>query len=235
MRIISKYKDYYDLQGEMIDNTIIYKRNEANHFVTSSTFPSLFSSNLKASQTGRFFFLGFCGKIYLGYEVITVIYPYNKYYGSYKDKKYFFGNDILKILPSITGETAFLGAKTITETNKILHDFHEKDKYLDIFREYNTPIFITWLDKGWSSYSINNPNKKDHEIKVNICLKDFEFFKIKDAYTTFQEIQMFISGVLGNIEKDSTPLNDKEKIIAKGFDSRWSFRNPEPPKRKQKK
>jgi hypothetical protein len=40
----------------------------------------------------------------------------------------------------------------------------------------------------------------------------------------FQEIQMFISGVLGIDENPTVEVSDKDKIISRGFDYKWSFR-----------
>jgi hypothetical protein len=45
---------------------------------------------------------------------------------------------------------------------------------------------------------------------------------------------MFISGVLGTGSPKTLEISDSEKIKQYGYDSKWSFRNPDPPKRKQK-
>ena len=65
---------------------------------------------------------------------------------------------------------------------------------------------------------------------INPLLKDYQFYKVYDAVQTFQEIQMFISGVLGNKEKEIIEVADKYKITQHGFDKKWSFRK-EPTKK----
>jgi hypothetical protein len=57
-------------------------------------------------------------------------------------------------------------------------------------------------------------------------LKDFQFAKVVDPYTMFQEISMWVSGVL---PRDGNPMvtitDDKIKAHKHGFD-KWSFRKP---------
>lgn len=60
-------------------------------------------------------------------------------------------------------------------------------------------------------------------IESNVNLKELQFQKIVDPYTAFQEISMFIGGVLGNPEKEMTELTEKDRINQHGFD-KWSFR-----------
>jgi hypothetical protein len=53
-------------------------------------------------------------------------------------------------------------------------------------------------------------------------LKDIEFQRVLDPFTAYQELDQWISGVLGqNPEPDE--VSDKVKIQQHGFDS-WSFR-----------
>jgi len=71
--------------------------------------------------------------------------------------------------------------------------------------------------------------RNNRKFFINPVLKDYEFYKIFDSYQAFQEIQMFISGVLGSKEKDIIMIEDKYKIASHGFD-KWSFRK-EPEKK----
>lgn len=57
---------------------------------------------------------------------------------------------------------------------------------------------------------------------VNPVLKDYNFQKVLDNYTLYQELEMFIGGVLTNTEV-IPELEDKHKVAAHGFDA-WSFR-----------
>ncbi|MBI2433967.1 MAG: hypothetical protein HYV26_13955 [Candidatus Hydrogenedentes bacterium] len=49
---------------------------------------------------------------------------------------------------------------------------------------------------------------------------------IKDAVTAFQEIHMYISGVLGVSANPTVTLSDTMIQAKHGFDSEFSFRKP---------
>ena len=59
---------------------------------------------------------------------------------------------------------------------------------------------------------------------LNPRLKRFEFYKVFDSYGAFQEIHMFLSGVLGNTEKKTVGVSDIHRLEAHGFDRKTSFR-----------
>ena len=88
---------------------------------------------------------------------------------------------------------------------------------INLFRESKTPIFV------YDTY------RRDDAFIINPILKDYEFYKVVDAFTAFTELQMFISGVLGVGEKEIVEIEDKYKIGQHGFD-KWSFRK-EPQKK----
>jgi hypothetical protein len=61
---------------------------------------------------------------------------------------------------------------------------------------------------------------------VNPCLKDFAFQRLIDSYTAFQELDMFMGGVMGEAKDPPAPMTDVEKIKSHGMDTKWSFRKP---------
>lgn len=65
------------------------------------------------------------------------------------------------------------------------------------------------------------------EWKINgFDLKDFQFYKVKDVYTCYQEIDMYVSGILAFPGANIIEITDNNVKIAKhGFD-KWSFRKP---------
>ena len=84
-----------------------------------------------------------------------------------------------------------------------------------MFRELNTPVFIYDSER-------RKPRTSD-ALTIDPILKDYEFYKVVDAFQAFQEISMFIGGVLGRGEKEIIVVEDKYKIAQHGFD-KWSFR-----------
>lgn len=57
----------------------------------------------------------------------------------------------------------------------------------------------------------------------NPPLKNIQFFKVKDSYQAYQDIEMYISGTLGVDQVPPVVLSDKERIEKHGMD-KWSFR-----------
>ena len=47
--------------------------------------------------------------------------------------------------------------------------------------------------------------------------------RIKNSYSAFQDIYMYISGVLGNTEKNMVQISDKDMLYKRGF-NKWSFK-----------
>ena len=72
--------------------------------------------------------------------------------------------------------------------------------------ELDTPIFVVYSDK------YDSPN-----LIINPSLKDMGFQKIFDPYTCFQEIDMFLSGIMQSPEKKMVNLTDKDMRDKKGF------------------
>lgn len=61
-------------------------------------------------------------------------------------------------------------------------------------------------------------------------LKDFEFNKLMDKYSIYQELDIFISNVLVDDTTDADESNrnmtDEDRLKAAGFDKKVSFRHP---------
>jgi hypothetical protein len=94
---------------------------------------------------------------------------------------------------------------------------------IEIFRELNSPVFIYDGDYGRSYFYGKLYNNHKPKFIINPLLKEYEFFKVFDTFQAFQEIQMFLGGVLGRGEKEIVQVADKYKIAQHGFD-KWSFR-----------
>lgn len=74
----------------------------------------------------------------------------------------------------------------------------------------------------------------DYAWQADVQLKPFRFYKVKDSYTAFQELDMYISGVLGQQAKEMVNISDKDRIYQHGFDG-YSFKKPPEEKGQRKK
>jgi len=118
----------------------------------------------------------------------------DKYYDNYDD-----------FLNSVPKEKTFYYFSK-NQLKEFFNNQHEDVK--QYFRKYHVPVFKLVL-----GFSKNN-------LELNPCLKDLHFYKYFDAPTAFQEIYMYLSGVLGSVEKDVTNISDKVKLQQHGFDDK---------------
>lgn len=236
MLIISKNKDYYDgVVGSMgVDKTIVYERNtteindikkfpkpfdnkkrkwsDVNHFYELPFFK--LKSDTKYEYRSPFI-IGFCGKLYVGIKFYYKVrihnsmeiydYQYDTFYDLINIKKYVEENHWNNVF---------------NDTYNYINDYDP----IEIHREIKSPIFIF-------DFNVGKQSRINEKFIINPILKDYEFYKIFDTFTAFQEIQMFVSGVLGTNEKETIEVDDKYKIGQHGFD-KWSFRK-EPTKNKK--
>jgi hypothetical protein len=242
--IDKKKKDYYDgVVGTMgVDKEIVYERKtiETNKeeefpkefqrlkggsiFCNENHFRNLyFYSPKKESKYDEAdaFIVGFCGNLYPGFRFLKR----KRINNQYTDSDSFISNIIYnekKIKKHLENK----------HWGRILEDdlnYIRNYNAMHIFREYNTPAFIFDLNHDRVSLRINH---NDEMFIVNPLLKDYKFYKVFDSFRAFQEIQMFISGVLGIGEKQTIEISDKDKIEQHGYDKKWSFRR-EPTKKKK--
>lgn len=90
----------------------------------------------------------------------------------------------------------------------------EKPEFMDIHHETGIPV----MKLAIAPYSAAGS-----KLVLNPVLKDFQFFRAVDAFQAFQELSMFISGVLGGQSPKMIEVSNEVKIHKAGFD-KHSFR-----------
>lgn len=77
----------------------------------------------------------------------------------------------------------------------------------------------------WRNYAalrvISNPN-----------LSEISFQSVLDPYTAFQDISMYLTGVLGQAHPPMVQIGDEDMKVAKGFGHKYAFKNEPTKKRK---
>jgi len=132
--------------------------------------------------------------------------------------------DNLKVL-----EDFFYSFKSFTSDDSIhlsgwklaqIYDLFSKsnlDIPMSVWNEIQTPLFLLKSD----SY-VYIPQKLPRLI-LNPLLKDFKFFKFKDAFSTYQELDQFLSRI--TIPEEKHPqVSDSVRLEKHGFDKRYGFR-----------
>lgn len=253
MKIISKFHDYYDIalsQGR--DDSIIYLREEREEkFLLQYTGESYLNSMYKELPSmpsyGNYYFgsnkihfIGFCGKMY-PYIIFTheayekngaltitrrIIYNSNDavdFFNCFNYKK-----DLESFLyPGKKDKKRFRWNKqdifTKATFNNYIDKYSNKVGCGEIFIKYKVPVFLLSFDYFYNRVWGGKHVFEEGKLILNPCLKDIEFFRIINPYVAFQEIEMFLSGVLGFPAPPMIEITDKDKLAKQGFD-KWSFR-----------
>jgi hypothetical protein len=95
------------------------------------------------------------------------------------------------------------------------------DKFLQEFIDYQAPVLLITIQDG------RTPAK----LITNPCAKDYGVQQIMDPYTMYQEIEMFISGVMGGECPIMATISDADMKQQKGFGHKYAFKK-EPTKHK---
>lgn len=234
MKIISKFRDYYDcIQGYGIDQNFVYPRTtEEKDFspqINSDQYRFVLDNFIGNKRYGDLFVdsyvIGFCGKLFPVYKLV------------YRDLTHDCGNTrwaytnkgVEKFFKELnTGKKkreeylksymfgkhqSWLDRRRFVQAN-VINMFEELHGYdmLSTFVEFNVPVFVIKdIEEGY----YHRPTTA--KIDLNPCLLDYHFQAIFDPYTAYQEIQMFISGVLGLKEPYMVNISDEHMRDAKGF------------------
>jgi len=227
MIINSKFHDYYDtaIGYGGIDKSIIYNRKtEEIEFKKLSNYTLYPERKITKDYTYDFsaYIINFVGKIY-PCICTEITYVWNLFKQNNEDKKYFFYSidkyiNFLK-KNNIKLKEKYFWSNISIFNKKGIKNFFDKNNWnflSDFNLKYKVPVLV---------YDTRS------KIFLNPCLKDYEFAKVIDPFTAFQEIQMYISNFLLNPEKEIPPMSDKVMSDCKGFD-KWSFKKLSIKKRK---
>jgi len=232
MRIISKFRDYYDsVQGVAYDENLTYIRKttsikdpEINKFF--SDYEKMFLMRVKYSKVC---FIGFCEKI------IPVILLNSSEGFVSKDRKkvlqtlkhtevegYYVFYEINEALIKEICSSMFFWEENVKTFKSKLDQVVKDLESLKLFEKYQSPIFTITPDG----------HQREHTISLSPCLKDMSFQNIVDPYTALQELAMWIA----NKAVNEWPPQITDNIVmrdSKGFD-KWSFKK-KPQKRFKKR
>ena len=248
MRIISKFHDYYDIgMSHGQDQTLIYHRvptvskSKASYFCdVPIDFEEETSANILAQSHANALsyqriVVGFCGKVYQCYVMGADVTPYHQpsiritscCYNALGVKNFIDDYGAKETIKSFYSKPHPWRTDSL-KYSIIQRRFDEwkTDKYFDEFIKLKAPVFV--VDRCNMGREIR--------MTINLELTTFQFYKVVDPYTAYQEIAMFIGGVLGVGEPFMIEIEDKYKRDAKGFnDQSFKTRPGTKPNRKNKK
>ena len=228
MKIISKFKDYYDFIAYQYgqDNSIVYNRNpfkianNGNIFESikpatkslyrhQNIYPSFPYQDIK--QEYKFKWLIICGKkfllvsekqncnLYADYKLITIE-QYNNFVELWSN---------FRKLPKYDYYIGY------NEVNQL---------YINISKFINQPIFELTSDVSLFGSCISNI-KDYYEFKLPI-LADYNISRVYSPERLYQDLSYFIGNTLKDTPDTKPPVEvtNKDKIIGHGFDLKTSFR-----------
>lgn len=215
MLIVSDFHDYYDTCTSYgVDKTVVYNRTTQllTHKLDLRVPPTETTKGVLEIQK---FIIGFCGKLF----PIVSIYRW----ATHTHSCFYTADECLnlagfrkqyksKIMRSWYGSFS-LSDKA--EVGKFF-DPHTWHSLLPIFQLYKVPVFFVG----------NIFEQHGKNLMLNPKLATFSFAKVKDPQSAFQDIYMYISGVLGVDERPMIVVSDKDKAAAKGHDDFYSFKRP---------
>lgn len=251
MRIISKFKDYYDSALAFgHDDTIVYERKKIKHVsARDKPLPKGYEFMLPTLDTRTYIYRGwyrgakeyesnskgaefaitpftvvFCGKLYpaicmrhrkkgsLGawskdfaytLEAYVALMSYHglEFTSTKKRKRYSWDNSLIKGSPKRKSDCEEYFARS-------------GEDHIAFFAEKEIPIAYCEED-GWTAYKST--------LAFNTSLQDVAFFKLFDAYTAFQELDMFVGGVMTREGNPMAGISDTDLRDKKGFD-KMSFK-----------
>ena len=234
MKIVTDYWDYYDyLQAYAGETQDVYIRNrkEEKHYdhrmnlgsgCSASTNIETVDIPRSSYSTFEVTIIGFCGKLYP--VIVRRLRDKNdengRWYGKYiendldyeLDDRYEATYDVEKIISLGSGYYAKDHTNYINQlvTSKVLNA---------IFLEKEVPIFV--------ARKIIGKDIKYHTFEINYApiLSRYQFDKVFDAQSAFQEIEWYFANVIYNRENHDPQITDNIVLRdAKGFD-KMSFKN----------
>lgn len=231
MLISSKFHDFYDtITSFGVDKTVVYHRLQSEIKWKNKDLSVPHSEKVEWKAKGvtyevNKYLIGFCGKIYPVVEFRLEVVK-----GGYRSQFFYDAESVQEFLSKRgikQSETRFFWRESyyVTSESSLKNWFNATNwsGLTELFQEHKVPVFVLgrFDERKMNNTVILNPN-----------LKSYQFFKVQDAVTAFQNIYMFVSGVLGMPEKVTVKLNDKDLAEKKGHGGKYSFRRTPTKKKK---
>lgn len=194
---------------------------------TYGIWDSIFLKNHKCKF--NYFSILFCGKIYNGIKIILLEKESEKvvkseFFYSTDDLFNFFTKHeiILREKPTTWKNRNVLNQSPATK--KWYEKFFIAEDISDVARENKWVIVSTKIE------DISTFTNRNSTLVLNGELKAYQFFKVFDAYSAYQELSMWVDNLAypGNVMLE---VADEYRIAAHGFDHKYAFKK-EPSKKK---
>lgn len=228
MRIHSKFKDYYDTAlGYGIDPNVHWVREtvklESPDVCSPIKMPRRYDfsqpkfkkfERIQGHESIQPVVFLFCGQLYpclwitvrpYGCEtpmVNTLCHTMEKF----EECLNMWESDILK-------RRGWSGRTMYNRTKEYFNQRVSEDRIRDIHFEVKSPVLV-----------LSQDDRANRVVTINPMLNPYGFQSIVDPFTAFQELSMYVSGVLGSEGVDMIQVSDEDMKYKKGFHD-MSFKN----------
>jgi hypothetical protein len=240
VRIISKFRDYYDgVQRQGFDRDLVYVRKEEDsHVIVIPNLPYNFwlgeqelrnaEGNILGTMEWRFCPVVFCGKFYPRFKAwrngsvdyYRGVTPLIERFADTAKEARAMVRDALGAVKPVQKYR-----RLPDERVEVLLDALQRRDWGKDHQQAKAPLLSLrpWNEKdpGYSRFQYDTRLM----VTTNPNLEDSGFQAIVDPFTAYQEIAMYMGGVLATSGNPMVTLSDKERIAKQGFD-KWSFRKP---------
>lgn len=232
MRIVSDFHDYYDgIQSYGQDLSVIYTRKTQEFNVTDkppkiikdiyeaicpktlysfslglNSFPSTIFTKTHELTFTKVYIL-FCGNVHSGVKCTRM-----KKGGYEKETEFIYNVD------AMFEYLRYFGVNLNEKTSRWAKKTFEK-AFNDVFSKK------IHVDREWCIVNkITNVVIIGNKVIVDKPLKNVDFYRVKDSYTCYQELDMWLSGTLSYPQNFMIDIEDKYKVLEHGFDPKYGFR-----------
>jgi hypothetical protein len=229
MKLITKTHDYYDgvIGSTASDKTFVFTRERKEFLLPLRNEVRILWEEHKDLKNEYLFeggIIGFCGGLYPYIKVTeTGLSPY-----SLNNIEYYYNIDtLLRDYPGIAK------IKKSTWSTRIslerMKDWFDVGKvtsgWSNFYEASKDPLLKSLFLKHRIAYFVIQGKRLNKELTIESypVLREFKFFRVFDSFSTFQEIEHYLTNELVRPDKVDIIIPDKLKAQSKGFD-KWSFR-----------
>lgn len=248
MRIISKWKDYYDTAlAYGVDNSILYARTKYEHTISDNIYRASDITGLPEKFQGlesiitkfkkltchvnRYAFTRANANpkltvvpVLIGFcGTFTLAYDVTFTRSNYEHQYYYKLEDVIKVITDEVGDSIWTNHRNyygLFDLNPT--DLKRSFEEVESFNKLNKKDDL-FIDTKSPIFMITRNKESGIVIELNPQLSKFNFAKVVDPYSAFNRISQYLSGAIGNTEIDNFKMTDNEKRDSHGF-NKYSFR-----------
>lgn len=224
MKIISKFKDVYDMQQTMYDESHTWVRVKKEEEVFLNRALKLFSSE---------YYLGYVSLIFIAGDIYPCFHAVSKYKYVYESFVTFNLDKYLLFLEGMPekGGLSLSYYQPKHRPTKLANKYFIQEKidfvtkHLSFEDHQEALMMYTYCNDEGYTWGYQE-RKVDSLFIVNPCFKNLNIpiLQAIDAYSLHQKLEQYIFGVLPQPDNKTIDISDKHRLESHGFDNKTSFR-----------